>query len=134
MKALLIVFILITLPMGCSTTTGNPKWDRAGRITNAILAETFNVVLQAGLTAGVSALEGRNGQDAAAAVFESAARVNGAAALDRILRAAAGPEIAPVSDAAQAMLTKARPVTAEEKKLVVNTIGAAIQTAANQLF
>lgn len=126
-----VAALLFLLLQGCATMSGDPAADRRGRITNALGREVFSAVLQVGLGLGTNALAGRNGQDAAQAVFESAGRIDGGAALERVLLAAAGPKVAPLADAAAAELERANPQTAAERRLIVNTIGAAIQTAAN---
>lgn len=128
-----IVLILLLLP-GCGTNTGNPSKDKAGAVTNAVLQDVFNQVLDAGLGVGASALEGQNGQDAAEAAFLAAGEHAGVDALGTILTAYAGPQIAPVATAATNALTGANPQTPADKVAVLNTIGAAIQTAADEQF
>lgn len=127
----------VTDPVTGKKTFNPLAWEQvpANRaVTNAVLQDVFNTVLTAGLSAGGAALMGQNGQDAAQAAFIAAGESNGVNALGTLLTAYAGPQIAPVANAAIAALTKAQPVTPADKVAVLNTIGAAIQTAANEQF
>lgn len=128
---IIAAILALCLLSGCATNTGDAAKDQRGRVTNAVLAEVFNAVVRAGVSAGGSALAGRNGQDAAHAAFIAAAQINGTEVLDRILVAYAGPQVQPVADAAMAQIAKVNPRTASDKVAVLNTIGAAIQSVAN---
>lgn len=132
----LLIFLLVFLSLfvGCNTDTGNLVKDRNGRVTNAVLKDVFNTVLQAGLSYGTASLSGQNGQDAAEAAFISAGESNGVNMIGDIMTAYAGPQVAPITNAALSALKQANPQTPAEKAAVLNTIGAAIQTAANQKF
>ena len=98
-----------------------------------MLGEVFNAVVQVGLAEGASALEGRNGQDAAQAAFDAVGKIDFAGGIKRVITAAAGPDAAPVARAAAAAYAKADPQTPQDRAAVINTIGAAIQTAANSV-
>jgi uncharacterized membrane protein len=115
----------------CATDTGDPKKDRQGRIANAVGEEVFNAVFKIAMASGQNAIAGRNGQDAAGAIFENVASIDGGAALSHIITAAAGPEARPVATEAARQFSAADPQTPAEKQFIVNTIGAAVQTAAN---
>lgn len=115
---------------GCATDTGNPSADRRGRVTNAIGQEVFNAVLRFGLNQGSALLTGQNGQDAAKGAFQAAAGLVSSDSVRRVIAAYAGPEVAAV---AQAAYDKAAPASQPERAYIVNTIGAALQQAANQL-
>lgn len=129
--AVLAFALFLFAATGCETMSGNATKDRRGRITNAVASEAFSAVLKIGLGVGLNALEGRNGQDAAGAVFASATQIDGGAALARVLKAAAGPEIAPIANVAARQFDAAKPQTAAERKFLADTIGAAIQASAN---
>lgn len=125
------VLLILWLIPGCATDTGDPKVDRRGRITNAVLEETFNSVLAFGLHEGAAYVSGQNGQDAAAAAFQAAqSGILSSHGIEHIVKAAAGPTVA--NEAASAFAAAA-PASPAEATLVSNTIGAALQIAANQL-
>lgn len=133
-KIPLTTFALIASALffaGCSTNTGDATADRRGRVTNAVLEETFNSVLAFGLNQGASLIAGQNGQDAAHAIFTAANQgVLSSGGINHIVSAWAGPEVGSV---VAAKMQEANPQTPADKVLVANTIGAAIQIAANQL-
>lgn len=126
---LLAVALLLS---ACATNTGNVSADTRGRVTNAVLKDVFNTVVSAGIQYGVSSLTGQNGQDAAEAAFLSAGQANGVSAFRDIEAAYAGPQIKPVVDVALDAIAKANPQSAADRVLVLNTVGAAIQSVANQ--
>lgn len=128
-----IAAALLILMTSCSTDTGDPQKDRQGRITNAVLEEAFNAVLKVGVSSGVSALSGQNGQNVSAAVFQSASNINFGAAIAHVMNAASDPRVnvAPVARVAAEQFLAANPQTKSERTLVANTIGAALQQAAN---
>lgn len=126
------VLLILWLIPGCATDTGDPKKDRQGRVTNAVLQDVFNIALQGAMSAGAAALQGQNGQDAANAAFESAALSGGVNLIGDAITAYAGPQAKPIAVAAQKAVALASPQTPADKAAVLNTIGAAIQQAANQ--
>lgn len=125
------LLVLAGLLSGCATDSGNVSADRRGRITNAVLEETFNSVLSFGLNRGAVYISGQNGQDAAQAAFQAAqAGILSSGGIQHIVAAAAGPVVAQKAAASFAI---ANPQTPVDAVLVSNTIGAALQQAANQL-
>lgn len=133
MKYLILLLVCATF-VSCKTDTGDAKKDTAGRVTNAALSEVFNSVLQAGLQYGTQSLTGQNGQDAAKSIFENVAVINGPEAIEHIMQAYAGPEVAPIAEVASSQLAKINPQTDADRVLIIQTIGAAVQQVANQQF
>lgn len=128
MRAILLLAVALA---GCATDTGNEANDRRGRVTNAVLEETFMSVLNFGLAEGASYVSGRNGQDAAQAAFAAAqSGILSSGGIQHIVSAAAGPKVATV--AAQSF-AQANPQTPADAAKVADTIGAALQQANNQL-
>lgn len=126
----ILIIILCALPLGCATDTPDAAANRRGRVTNAVAGEVFNAVLNFGLSEGRQYLTGQNGQDAAAGAFDAAAGLISSESIGRIVAAYAGPEVATI---AQTQFDAADPKTPGDKVLIANTIGAALQLAANQL-
>lgn len=133
-RVVAIGLVFAMLFTGCSTNTGDAKKDTTGRVTNAVATEVFNAVLKAGMQYGTQALTGTNGQDAAKSIFENVAEIQGPSAIEHIMQAYAGPQVSPVAQAAAAEFQRVNPQTPDEKSLILNTIGAAVQQAANENF
>lgn len=124
--ALLLVCLLAT---GClSTDTGNPATDKRHRIENAVGTIAAQVVWNFALNSAENFISGSKGNTAAQVAFQSVGTIDGAAALQSIITAAAGPKLGTVAAKAY---TAANPQTPSEKAAVINSIGAALQTASN---
>lgn len=121
-----IVLALLMLPGCLNTQTGNPATDKRHRIENAVGAVAAQVVWNFALNSAENFVAGNKGQNAAQVAFASVQKIDGAAALQSIITAAAGPKLGQV--AAEAYVT-ANPQTKAEKVMVINSIGAALQTA-----
>lgn len=133
-RAVVIASLCAMLVTGCSTNTGDPKKDTAGRVTNAVATEVFNAVLKAGIQYGTQALTGTNGQDAAKSIFENVAVIDAPSAISHIMQAYAGPQVAPIAQVAEDEFKRVNPLTQADRELVLNTIGAAVQQVANENF
>lgn len=131
----MIVGAALFLLGGCATDTGDARRNQRGRITNAVLEEAFNAALKVGLSAGEGAVNGWAIQNGASAIFDNPqVSIDGGAALEHIILAAAGPEAKPLAKAAAVQFDKANPKTPAEKAAVANTIGAGLQHAAAQVI
>lgn len=127
----LLLFVVASLFAGCATNTGVPWKDRLGRVSNAAGEELFNSVLSFGLSEGRNLLTGQNGQDAAAGAFQAASGgLISSGAFEHYMSAWAGPQVAAV---AAEQFAKANPQTPAQSAKVANTIGAALQLAANMM-
>lgn len=133
--ALSAALLAITI-ISCSTDTGDANKDKAARIANAAGQELFTAALQIGLSAGEGAVNGYAEQHGASAIFDnpSAVQIDGAAAVQHLIAAAAGPSSAPVASAAATLFTAANPQTPAQKVQVANTIAAGLQAGAAQVI
>lgn len=136
MKYSILAIIVLFATVSCQTNTGDPKKDQQGRVANAVLQEVFNSALQIGLSAGEGAVNGYAEQHGASAIFAnpSAVTIDGSAAIQRIITAAAGPASTPLAAQSAALFAKANPSTSADKVQVANTIGAGLQAAAAQVI
>ena len=127
-KTVAVVLLGICIGLqGCATVPASTN----AAVVKALETDAYNAVLQTATAYAGSAMAGQNGQDAALAAFEAAAIPNGAAAIGTLLTAYAGPEIAAVKATVQTEVAKltSKGVPAKD---ALNTVGAALQTVANQ--
>ena len=125
----LTVIVISCLFTGClNTQTGNATTDRRHRIENAAGTVAAQVVWDFALDRAGAFVSGDKGQTAAQAAFRAVSKVDSAAALQSIVAAAAGPKLGAVAGEAY---TTANPQTPAERTVVINSIGAALQTASN---
>lgn len=122
-----IILLLVLFLTGCfNEHTGNAHTDKRHRIENAVGAIAGQVVWNFAMSSVENFVAQKTGQTAAQTLFQSAAKIDGAAAIESLVSAAAGSKLGAVT--AEAYVT-ANPQTKAERVMVVNSIGAALQTA-----
>ena len=135
-SALVLLFVMLLIP-GCATNTGNAKRDRAGRVTNAVLADVGDAVVSYATATLVQMVEqsadGKSIDMASAAsqgLYTSAPGINVADDVSRVIDAWSGHTLPGVSAQAAQSFALADPQTPSDKAAIVNTIAASLSQAA----
>lgn len=142
MLQLLIVIALGWLFTGCATDTGDPKKDRAGRVTNVVLTDIAKAVGKAAFAELSAGFGDPAHADAAAAglwtegLHQAGSELISSNTVRDIINAysgdghTSGSDLAATAATAQWAFQAAAPKTLAEQKSVIATIASAISSAA----
>ena len=129
------VALLAVLP-GCSTDTGDPRKDRIGRVTNALLADVAKSVGKAAFDELTSLGDNPNpGHSAAQGLWtdglaKASVSLINSNTLSDLVTAWSGHEMPATADAVSAAFSAAAPATLADQKTLISTIAGAISKAA----
>lgn len=125
-------FLLLICNVAILSTCATIPQANQDDAKQALLADVYNTVYDGAANYTNSVMQGQNGQDAAEAAFIAAGTKNGIAAIGTLLKDYAGPGISALAQKINAAVSKANPKTPADQTAVLNTVGAALQTVANQ--